>query len=147
MDSFILGEDIKVVCLTAKSFPEGIENAHAQLHEMLPKKEGRRFFGISRPNEKGVIIYKAAADIMEPHEVEIPGLQTFTIRRGAYNTYYIIDYRNNIEAISRSFNLLLGQAEADPNGYCLEWYIGDKDVKCMVLSGPEDYPVENHTIR
>jgi hypothetical protein len=27
---------------------------------------------------------------------------------------------------------LLTQPNIDPNGYCLEWYLNGKDVRCMV---------------
>ena len=81
---------------------------------------------------------------MENDEAAQPGLERFTIPGGAYNTYYIQDYRNNLAAIGECFQLLIGQAEADPNGYCIEWYIGDNDVKCMVRSNDKDYPVDHH---
>ena len=143
MDSFILGEDIHVLCHTATSFPEGIPAAFDHLHQTLPLKEGRRFFGISRPDKNGNIIYKAAAEVQENDEGERYGLEAFTIPGGAYNTYYIKDFRDNIAAIGECFQLLIGQAEADPNGYCIEWYIGDNDVKCMVRSNDKDYPVDH----
>jgi uncharacterized protein YndB with AHSA1/START domain len=146
MDSFILGEDIPTFTVTADSFPDGIGAAHEKLHQMFPGKERRRFFGISRPDQTGKIIYKAAAEVIDTDEVEKSGLEKFTIKRGAYNTYYIIDYPNKPDAIAKSFELLTGQAEVDPEGYCIEWYIGEHDVKCMVRSADEDYPVENHTI-
>lgn len=144
MDSFILGEDIEVVCLRAKSFPDGIVAAHQELHRMTPNHEGRRFFGISRPepNENGAIVYKAAVELFESDKFS--GVEKFTIKGGAYNTFYIKDYRDNIAAIGESFDLLTGQAEVDPDGYCIEWYIGDNDVKCMVRSNDKDYPVDNN---
>ena len=143
MDSFILGEDIPVVCHKAVSFPDGIQTAHEQLHRILPFHEGRRFFGISRPepSENGAIVYKAAAEFFDSDELS--GLEKFTIKGGSYNTYYIKDYRNNIGAIAECFDLLTGQAEIDPNGYCIEWYIGNDDVKCMVRCNDKDYPVDH----
>lgn len=132
MDVFKLSEDIKVVCVTAKHFPDDVERAHIQLHAMLPEKERRRFFGISKPNEEGVIVYKAAADIIEPGEAEKYGLETFTIQKGTFNTFYIKNFMEDTGRISQAFKLLLGQPEVDPLGYCLEWYIGENDVKCLV---------------
>ena len=140
MDSFILGEDIKVMYVTASNFPTDIKSAHEHLHTLLPNVERRRIFGISAPNEEGQIIYKAAAEEMFPGESQNLGLPTFIISHGAYMSFFITDYRNDIDSISRAFKLLLSQQEADPNGYCLEWYIGESDVKCLVPSGPEDYP-------
>ncbi|HLA56719.1 MAG TPA: hypothetical protein VK623_11490 [Flavobacterium sp.] len=139
MDSFILGEDIKVMYVTAANFPDGIPDAFDFLNSLVPDVEGRRFFGISAPDESGKIIYKAAAEELFPGETQNLKLESFTIKHGAYMSFYIKDYRNHIDAIKEAFELLLGQQEADPNGYCLEWYIGD-DVKCLVPSGPENYP-------
>jgi hypothetical protein len=140
MDSFILGDDIKIMYIDASIFPDGIKKAHEQLHSILPKVEGRRLFGISAPEQGGVIKYKAAAEEMFPGEARNLGLQTFKIRHGAYMSFFIKDYREHSENIPDAFKLLTGQQEADPNGYCLEWYIGENDVKCLVPSGPEDYP-------
>lgn len=136
MDSFILGEDIRVMYVTATDFPDGVERAHIQLHAMLTEKERRRFFGISWPID-GHIVYKAACDEMEPCEAEKLGLETFTIKKGPYNSFYIKDFMEDVGSIKRAFKLLLEQHEVDPNGYCLEWYIGDNDVKCMVPLGEE----------
>lgn len=137
MDSFILGDDIKVMYVDATTFPDGIERAHIQLHAMLTEKERRRFFGISWPNENGEITYKAAADEMVPGEAEKLGLKTFTIKKGSYNSFFIKDFMQDMGSIKRAFKLLLAQHEVDPDGYCLEWYIGDNDVKCMVPLGPD----------
>lgn len=143
MDSYILGEDIPVVCHRAKSFPDGIQTAHEELHRMLPFHESRRFFGISRPepDENGNIVYKAAAELLDSDKLS--GLEMSVIKGGSYNTYYIRDYRDNIAAIGECFSLLIGQAETDPDGYCIEWYIGSDDVKCMVRCNDKDYPVDN----
>jgi len=138
MDSFIIAEDIKVICVTANHFPEDAERAHIQLHGLLPEKERRRFFGISWPNEQGQIIYKAAADEIEQGEAQKYGLETFTIKKGAYNSFFIKNFMENIDSIKDAFHVLLQQDDVDPKGYCLEWYIGDNDVRCMV---PLD---ENH---
>lgn len=135
MDSFTLTDDIKVVCVAAKQFPDDIERAHIHLHVILPEKERRRFFGISWRGPDGKIIYKAAADLMEHETAEQYGLDTFTIKKGPYNAFYIKDFMEDPESIGRAFQLLIAQHEVDPNGYCLEWYIGDNDVKCMVPLG------------
>jgi hypothetical protein len=140
MDNFIMGEDIKVMYVTAAGFPEGIPAAHEYLRSLVPKVARRRYFGISAPNEEGKIIYKAAAEETFPGEARNLGLQTFTIRRGAYIGFYIKNYKEDPSAIRHAFDLLLGQGEADPNGYCLEWYYGEDDVKCMVRSADENYP-------
>jgi len=139
MDSFILGEDIPVMFVTANSFPDGICEAFDKLHSVVPEKEGRRWFGISHPGKDGKIVYKAAAEELGFEESKQLGLERFIIRHGAFMSFYIKDYKDNMAAIKTAFDLLTAQEEADPNGYCLEWYIGD-DVKCLVPSGPQTYP-------
>ena len=139
MDSFILGEDIPVMTLTASRFPEGISEAFSKLHSIVPDHDKRRWFGISHPDKEGKIIYKAAAEELEFDESKALGLERFVIRHGAFMSFYIKDCKDNMAAIKTAFDLLTAQEEADPNGYCLEWYIGD-DVKCLVPSGPQTYP-------
>ncbi|RZK01650.1 MAG: transcriptional regulator [Flavobacterium sp.] len=139
MDIFILDQDIPVVCYKADSFPDGIQSAHEVLHRITGNGK-RRFFGISRP-ENGKIVYKAAAELLDDDDFN--QLESFTIKGGSYNTYYIKDYRDNMPAIKECFDLLLGQAEVDPDGYCIEYYIGDNDLKCMVRCNDKDYPVDN----
>lgn len=137
MDSFTLADDIKTICITANSFPEDVDRVHIQLHAMLPEKERRRFFGISQPDGTGQIVYKAAAEAIDADEAEKLGLETFTIKSGPYISFYIKDFMQDIGSIKRAFKLLLAQHEVDPDGYCLEWYIGDNDVKCMVPLGAD----------
>ncbi len=38
----------------------------------------------------------------------------------------------NIASIGNVFQQLLMQPKIDPNGYCLEIYEGDNDVRCLV---------------
>ena len=140
MDNFTIDKNIKTICVTAESFPDGIEAAHLKLQASISDKGRRQFFGISWPGPDGEIIYKAAASELESGEAENGNNETFTIKAGPYNSFYITDYRENLDGISRAFELLTAQHETDPNGYCLEWYINDKDVKCLVplRTNPED---------
>ena len=64
MEKINLEQDIKVLCVKAASFPEDALNAHQKLHALLSRKDKRNYFGISAPDIKGKIIYKAAAEII-----------------------------------------------------------------------------------
>ena len=55
-----IARHIGVLCITATSFPSGIMDAHQKQHELIPYTTERKYFGISRP-ENGGIVYKAAA--------------------------------------------------------------------------------------
>jgi hypothetical protein len=62
METIILDKDIKVFYVTASTFPEGILAAHQTLHAKIPYSTERKYFGISRPENNGKIVYRAAAE-------------------------------------------------------------------------------------
>lgn len=127
MEIAVIEKDIHVYYVTAKSFPTGILEAHQKLHSMLPSKE-RRFFGFSRP-ENGAIIYKAAAEILEGDNLNC---ETFVIKKGNYKCMTVLNYMEDHQGIGNAFKELISDLDIDPNGYCIEYYYNDEDVKCMV---------------
>ncbi len=132
MEKFTLVDDIKVFCETAKSFPDGIMEAHKELESIITFSKQRRYFGISSPNEKGIIIYNAAAEEIYQGEAEELGCESFIIESGQYISLLVEDYLSDIPAIGKAFQLLIAYPGIDPNGYCIEWYLNEKDVRCMV---------------
>jgi predicted transcriptional regulator YdeE len=132
MEHYTLEEDVRTLCVGAKSFPEGIMGAFITLEEILPDISGRTFYGISYQNKQGDIIYKAAVAELFDGEAEKHGCERFIISKGDYLTETIIDWRKKIEAIGDAFeNLLAHPAMAD--GFpCVEWYKSEKEVMCMV---------------
>lgn len=50
MEIFTIKEDIKVFCLKAKSFPDGIKEMFERLHRVAPIAEKRTYYGISYPD-------------------------------------------------------------------------------------------------
>jgi len=67
METLLLDKDIKVFYITAKSFPDGISEAHQKLHSLIPFSKNRKYFGLSPPeNEHGTIIYRAADEELTP---------------------------------------------------------------------------------
>jgi hypothetical protein len=132
MDKFTLKEDIKVFCVTASSFPEGISAAHEKLHALLPSDAARRFYGISFPQSLGKIIYKAAVEQEYEGEAEKLGCEKFIIKKGEYISSIIKDYSNNIPSIGETFRRMLSDPRIDPEGCCVEVYLNDRDMQCMV---------------
>ncbi|MCB5239374.1 MULTISPECIES: transcriptional regulator [Niallia] len=131
METIFIENDINVFCITAKSFPNEILEAHQNLHKMIPFSKERRYFGLSRP-ENGMIVYKAAAEKLEIEEEENNECESFIIERGNYRYITVLNYENNPQGIGTAFEELISYSDIDPNGYCVEWYFNDKDVKCMV---------------
>ncbi|WP_316847466.1 transcriptional regulator [Pedobacter psychrodurus] len=132
MEEYILNEDIKVMYVTAESFPDGVLAAHQKLHTMFPADEKRRYFGISMPNEECTIIYKAAVEEIADGEAEKFGLETFRIKKGVFISALILDFMRDVSEVGKTFEKLLEHPNLDPNGYCLEIYNNETDVRCMV---------------
>lgn len=131
METIIWERDITVLYVEATSFPEGIAASHQKLHTIVPFSEERKYFGISRP-ENGVIAYKAAAEQLDRQEPEKLNCKSLVLKKGNYISLEVTDYMKDIQSISRAFEILLEHPGLDPQGYCVEWYLDNKDVKCMI---------------
>jgi predicted transcriptional regulator YdeE len=131
METTNIDQDIKVLYLPATSFPDGIKEAHEKLHSIIPFTNERKYFGISRP-ENGEIKYKAAAEELTEGEAENFNLKTLILKKGNYVSLTVQDYMKDIPAIGKAFKKLLSYPGLDPQGYCVEWYLDNRDVKCMI---------------
>lgn len=130
MEKFALEKDITVVCVTASSFPNGIEEAFAKLRRAA--SGDRELFGISWPDRNGIVTYKAAAREEFPGEAEQLKLERFVIRRGILASKVIHDFMKTPARIGEVFSGLLQHPKLDHKGYCLEMYFNDNDVRCLV---------------
>lgn len=132
METFDLAHDITVFTVTATSFPEGVSEALETIHSKVPYSAGRKFFGISRPENGKGIVYKAAAKELIKGELSKQGLDKFVIPKGKYICINIRNYMQDLSAIGAAFEQLTHLDTIDPEGYCIEWYLDDTDVKCMI---------------
>ena len=126
-----LDNDIKVFYVTAESFPVGIQDAFHKLKSFLKSDDGRKFYGISHGSPDG-IIYMAAVEETQEGEGKSLGCETFTIKSGSYICEDIADWKQNVSIIGKTFQKLLKDIRVDNNGYCLEVYLNENDVSCMV---------------
>lgn len=137
MEKFILDKEINVFCIRAKSFPNGILSAHQQLHALLDSTEDRNFFGISYPGRQGDIIYKAAVEESFEGEGKKLGCEAFTIKKGEYVSETLMDWRKDETVVARTFQKLLAAPAIDKKtGYCLEVYLNENDMRCMIKLDP-----------
>lgn len=130
MEIFAIKKDIEVICVTAGKFPDGILAAHQKLRAEIAKAPDREYFGLSWGSKNG-IVYKAAASVLSQKELDL-GLETYTIKKGAYIRELLPDYQNNIPQIKSTFDKLLTDPRIDPEGYCMEAFANEKDLWCMV---------------
>jgi predicted transcriptional regulator YdeE len=126
-----LEQDISIFCTSDKKFPQGISEAIQELHSSIPFTENRNFFGISKP-KNGEILYKYAAEETSEDDLSKLNLTPMIIPKGKYASITIPNFITDIKKISTSFEKLTALPNIDPNGYCIEWYINENDVRCMV---------------
>ncbi|MCB0731940.1 MAG: transcriptional regulator [Ignavibacteriae bacterium] len=132
LEKIKLEDDKHLFCVTAKSFPDGILEAHQTLHKQISFKKNRNYYEFSYMNPEHQIIYKAAAEELESGEFGNINLETFKIKKGNYNSITVKDYEQNIPKIKEAFDELKKNPNIDPNGVALEWYSDGPDCKCMI---------------
>ena len=138
METYFLKDDIKLICVNAKSFPDGITDAFDRLNQIIGSTDKRKRYGISRGAENGAIIYKAAMEeLREDNELQRK-MEKFVIRKGEYIGTRIVNYPDHMESIGKTFEKLLTNPRLDPNSYCVEIYLNEKDVRCMVRLVPKN---------
>jgi hypothetical protein len=132
MEKFILDKDIKVFFVKATSFPMGVGGAFHTLQSFMSEGDKRILYGISHSDRNGDIIYMAAVEESFPGEGAQHGCETFLIKKGEYASEVLNDWRRDERIVGKTFQKLLKEPRLDPNGYCLEMYINEKDVRCLV---------------
>jgi len=134
MGIYELKQDLRVFCITAKSFPNDIQQAFAALITLLPTMEGRTFFGVSYQAKNRDMIYNAAVLELFEGEGKKYGCETFVIEKGEYLAEMIKDWKKDEASIGITFSKM-ATVRADTVFPCVEWYQGD-DVLCMVRIDP-----------
>lgn len=132
METITFYQNIHVFYVTAASYPEGIRAAHEKIYAMVPTSGERKHFGISRPEQGHGIVYRAAAEEMQPDEGKLYNCDSLILPKGHYSSLLVKNYEHDISAIGQAFEKLLAQPGIDPEGYCVEWYINPLDVCCMI---------------
>ena len=136
MEPYTLERDIKLICIPASSFPDGVAAAHQKLHALLPPTQRRKIFGISWPDGKGSLVYKAGTEETYPGETEKLGGETFIVKKGHYISILIHNYMSDMPAFGKAFKELCADPRIDPQGAAVEMYYDEKDVRCMVRLDP-----------
>lgn len=132
MEKQILDKDIKTFYVEASSFPNGVMAAHRQLQSLLVNPQERIFYGISFGGPGGIIIYRAAVEESYDGEAEKLRCATFLIKKGIYLSETMKDWKRDELSIGKTFRKLLADPHLDPDGYCVEIYLNERDVQCMV---------------
>jgi hypothetical protein len=136
IESYFLEEDVRIICVEARSFPHGIRAAFNHLEKKFADMMNRDLYGISCKNPEGNIIYKAAVSELTEGEAEKAGLESFVVPKGEYLAETIVDWRKNVEGIGDAFQELLEDPRLDKDFPCVEWYKSLDEVVCMIRTDP-----------
>src|SRR6476620_6945373 len=107
-EKYVIDQDIKVACIKATSFSQGIGEAYHKLAVTFPASNERKFYGISYGDQNGSIVYRAAVNQLHEGEAEEFGLETFTIKKGEYISKFLKDWKKDETQIGKTFQRLLG---------------------------------------
>ncbi|GGB17667.1 transcriptional regulator [Puia dinghuensis] len=144
MEPFHLDNDIRLCCVSAKSFPDGVMAAFQQLMNIFPDQQGkRRLFGISWPDGHGGMVYKAAVNETYTGEAEALGLETYLLKKGEYLSLLVHNFMSDIPSIGKAFGQLVEAPGVHPYTVGVEEYINTADVRCMVPMFAETAPSNN----
>lgn len=132
METYTIQKNIPCFRIKASSFPDGVLEAHQQLHKLFDFDGKRRFFGISHPEGSGKIAYWAAVEKLDGDDQGHHAMDEFVIPAGEYYGKDIPNFRADIPSVGRTFQELLMHPQLEHNGFCLEWYYNMNDVRCMV---------------
>jgi hypothetical protein len=144
MEPYHLDHDIRLCCIPAKSFPDGVMAAFEKLMTIFPDQQGkRRLFGISWPDGKGSMVYKAAVEERYRGEAEKLGMEAYLLKSGEYLSTVVHNFMNDIPSIGKAFQLLVEAPGVHPNTVGVEEYVSNTDVRCMVPMFMETAPSNN----
>lgn len=132
MEPYFITHDIHLCCFPASSFPDGVMDAFKKLHTKVPNQNGRRLFGISWPDGKGSMVYKAAIEEISPGETEDLGAETYTLKKGEYLSLTVHNFMDDIPSIGKAFRTLVDAPGVHPNTIGVEEYLSGTEVRCMV---------------
>lgn len=132
VDIIHIQDDIIISCIRAKSFPEGVNEVHEMLDSILENNSKEERYAVSYPGKDGKIQYWAGANEALVSTDLTEGIEKLTIPAGSYLSVIIKDFMANSGAIERTFSKLITDPRIDPFGACVERYLPDGDMQCLV---------------
>ena len=131
MEKVTLEHDISVFYVKAHSFPDVILEVHTRLHSLIPDSNTRQTYGISHP-ENGAIVYKAGFEEKFTGEVAAHNCETMVLNKGEYYSIMLRDFMNSPNSVKNALTTLLALPGFNRQVYCVERYLNEKDVECMI---------------
>lgn len=130
MEIYKQTETIITIGQQVPTFPNGIKEAFGNLMKTLGNN--RAYYGISWMDEDDKVIYYAMAQEAFPGEGRQHNYDILPIEKGEYRGEAIQNWMSKTDSIKDVFHNLMGNIKADKNHPCIEWYMSDDEMVCMV---------------
>jgi predicted transcriptional regulator YdeE len=128
MKEIQLDNDTKLICEKANDFPAGVVPAFQSLEKKVGTK--RQFYGLSQGDKNGIVYWAGVS--AKDKEVVPAGCEIIVIKSGTYISEQVSNWRGREIILGETFQRMYNHPNADPNGYCVENYLENGDVLCMV---------------
>ena len=133
MENFKLTRDYHLQCKKVDSFPDGIGEAFELLYRQLKDTGQRNYFGLSRMDDQGRIIYKVAAERLENDLFTDNDYEPGVLPASEYLVHRLRNWREHLQDIKTMFGQLMADPRTDKSFPCVEWYRNDDEMWCMML--------------
>lgn len=131
-EKYIIKEDLKLIGIEVKTFPEGIGEMFNNLFKMLPDATTRSYYGVSEMDNDGKVVYFAAAEEKNDGEAEKYNCQGLVVKQGDYLAVHVKNWRDNTDCIKDVFHEMMQDSRVDNSTPCVEWYKDDKEMLCLI---------------
>lgn len=132
MEKYKLDSDLKVFGKQVITFPLGIKEAFDHLMAIVPDANRRSYYGLSRLDDQGGVLYYAAVQESHKGEAQLYGMECYTIPEGKYSAVTITNWMQKTDCIKDVFHELMQGECADLTTLCVEWYKSDAEMMCMM---------------
>ncbi|MEZ5003957.1 MAG: hypothetical protein R2730_13090 [Chitinophagales bacterium] len=131
MTTVVLPNDIHLLCVIAKTFPDGVKQAFDQLYQQVPNAQERTCYGIYEEQE-GKITYRAALAAQTLDEAQNLNMESYVVVKGSYARETIQDWPANIPTIGATFCKMLENEKIDKESPSIEAYQPNDVLHCLL---------------
>jgi predicted transcriptional regulator YdeE len=123
--------DQRVFGRLVRTFPNGIGDAFDTLMKTIGDDK-RSYYGISKMDDKGGILYWAAAEEKAAGEAEKYKCERMVIPDGDYLSETVLNWKEKTDCIKDVFHEMMKDARADVTKPCIEWYCKEDEMLCLI---------------
>lgn len=122
---------VRLSVCRAEAFPSGIRAAWQRLEERVGTLRGRKFYGLTLP-EEGQLVYYAGVEPLDAEEVRALGFPTLTIEGGRFARVKLDDWSEHTAEIGPIFDYLMQTYPMQPGAPTIEFYRSQSELHLLI---------------